>query len=391
MNFCDLIFFHLVAFFFGFVLDLIFGDPHFRFHPVCLIGNFVGFLEKRLNRFESSDFDSDFCSDDSNSVSSKSFADSCASDFSDSQNFASSNPVSAESKIFAGSIIASTLSSKKRRLGLLTVFLVCLLFMSLSFCAVFAGYRFSPILGCFIEAVLTYFLLALKSLKTESMKVYERLENGTLDEARRAVSMIVGRDTENLSDEQVSKAAVETVAENASDGVVAPMFFLALGGPVMGFFYKCVNTMDSMIGYKNERFIDFGRAAAKLDDFVNFLPSRFCALLMVFSCFFLGKDFDAKNAWKIFLRDRFKHESPNSAQTESACAGALRVQLAGPAFYEGRLEKKPFLGDSLRKIGHDDIKKANRLLYSAAFLAEAIFCLLMIGVKCTAAIFIQAK
>lgn len=385
MNFCDLIFFHLVAFFSGFVMDLIFGDPHFRFHPVCLIGNFVGFLEKHLNRFESSDSDSDFCSDDSNSAVSKSSDNSDGSDFSDSSNF-----VSVKSRTSAGSIIAST-SKKRRRLGLLTVFLVCFLFMSLSFCAVFAGYVFSPFLGCFIEAVLTYFLLALKSLKTESMKVYEKLERGTLDEARLAVSMIVGRDTENLSDEEVSKAAVETVAENASDGVVAPMFFLALGGPVLGFFYKCVNTMDSMIGYKNERFIDFGRAAAKLDDFVNFLPSRFCALLMVFSCFFLGKDFDAKNAWKIFLRDRFKHESPNSAQTESACAGALRVQLAGPAFYEGRLEKKPFLGDSLRKIGHEDIKRANRLLYSAAILAEAIFCLLILGVKCTAAIFIQAK
>lgn len=390
MNFWDLIFFHLIAFFSGFVLDLIFGDPHFRFHPVCLIGNFVGFLEKHLNRFESSDFSSN--SDDSRFDSSKSSANSGNSDFSASSNFTSSNSISAKSKTSACSIDDFNSGSKKRRcLGFLTVLLVCFLFMSLSFCAVFSGYKMSPFFGCFVEAVLTYFLLALKSLKTESMKVYERLENGTLDEARRAVSMIVGRDTENLSDEQVSKAAVETVAENASDGVVAPMFFLALGGPVLGFFYKCVNTMDSMIGYKNGRFIDFGRAAAKLDDFVNFLPSRFCALLMVFSCFFLGKDFDAKNAWKIFLRDRFKHESPNSAQTESACAGALRVQLAGPAFYVGRLEKKPFLGDSLRKIGHDDIKKANRLLYSAAFLAETIFCLLMIGVKCTAAIFIQAK
>ena len=388
MNFCDLIFFHLVAFFSGFVLDLIFGDPHFRFHPVCLIGNFVGFLEKHLNRFESSGFSSD----DSHSAGSKFSSDSGDSDFSAPSNFTSTNSDSSKSKTSACSIGDFNSSSKKRRRrGFLTVFLVCLLFMSLSFCAVFARYTFSPILGCFIEAVLTYFLLALKSLKTESMKVYERLENGTLDEARRAVSMIVGRDTENLSDEQVSKAAVETVAENASDGVVAPMFFLALGGPVLGFFYKCVNTMDSMIGYKNGRFIDFGRVAAKLDDFVNFLPSRFCALLIVVSCFFLVKDVHAKNALKIFLRDRFKHESPKSAQTESAGAGALRVQLAGPAFYEGRLEKKPFLGDSLRKIGHDDIKKANRLLYSAAFLAEAIFCLLMIGVKCTAAIFIQAK
>ncbi len=351
MSFSSLVSFHLAAFFSGFVLDLVFGDPHFAFHPVCLIGNFVRFLEKKLNRFDST-------------------------------------PSRKNDKPAVSQKVSSI---KKRRLGALTVFLVCLLFMSASFCLLFFGYAFSPFLGWLFESVMTYFLLALKSLKTESMKVYEKLENGTLDEARRAVSMIVGRDTENLSEEEVVKAAVETVAENASDGVAAPMLFLALGGPVLGFFYKCVNTMDSMIGYKNERFIDFGRAAARLDDFVNFVPSRFCALLMVFSCFFLGKDFDGRNAWKIFLRDRFNHESPNSAQTESACAGALRLRLAGPAFYEGRLEKKPFLGDPLRKINHDDIKRANRLLYASAFIAQAVFCLFLVGIKCTAAIFIQAK
>ena len=352
MSFSSLVTFHLASFFSGFVLDLIFGDPHFAFHPVCMIGGFVRFLEKNLNRF------------DSGSSSKK------------------DKPSDASQKRFF---------LRKRRQGALTVFLVCLLFMSASFCLVFFGYAFSPFLGWILESAMTYFLLALKSLKSESMKVYEKLERGTLDEARRAVSMIVGRDTENLSKEEVAKAAVETVAENASDGVVAPMLFLALGGPVLGFFYKCVNTMDSMIGYKNARFIDFGRAAAKLDDFVNFVPSRFCALLMVLSCFFLGKDFDGKNAWKIFLRDRFNHESPNSAQTESACAGALHLRLAGPAFYEGRLEKKPFLGDPLREINPDDIKRANRLLYASAFLAQAVFCLFLVGVKCTAAIFIQAK
>lgn len=326
---CLLLFYHLLAFFFGFVLDLIFGDPHWRFHPVCLIGNFISFLEKKLN---------------------------CA--------------------VIAGE--ANQSHQKTRRRGLLTVILVCSLFMILSFSILFTGYKISWIFGCVIESILTYFLLALKSLKTESMKVYFALENKTIEDARKAVSMIVGRDTKNLTDEGVTKAAVETIAENASDGVAAPMIFLALGGPVLGFFYKCVNTMDSMIGYKNERFIDFGRAAAKLDDFVNFIPSRICALMMIFSCNFLGKDFSAKNAWRIFKRDRFNHESPNSAQTESAMAGALKIKLAGPAIYEGKLEQKPFLGDDLRKIEHKDIKRADKLLYFSSFLLEAILCLIMI-------------
>lgn len=320
MSFSALLFYHLAAFILGFVLDLIFGDPHWKFHPVCLIGNFISFFEKRLN--------------------------------------------------------SSRLNQKSsRRKGLLTVVLVCALFMILSFALLFIGYRIFPVFGCALEAVLTYFLFALKSLRTESMKVFYALENGTVFDARKAVSMIVGRDTQSLTDEGVTKAAVETVAENAGDGVIAPMLFLAFGGPVLGFFYKCVNTMDSMIGYKNERFIDFGRAAAKLDDAVNFAPSRFCALLMIFCCNFLGGDFSAKNAWRIFLRDRFKHESPNSAQTESAMAGALGVRLAGPAYYEGKLEQKPFLGDDSRRIEHADIKRADKLLYVSSFLAEAVFCI----------------
>lgn len=322
LHFSAILSFHLASFLLGFALDLVLGDPHFPFHPVRLIGGFVSFLEKRLNN-----------PDDKRALS--------------------------------------------RRKGLLTVVLVCALFMTLSFAALFLSYSFFPVLGAALEAAFTYFLLALKSLKDESMKVYRALESGSLSSARKAVSMIVGRDTENLSDEGVTKAAVETVAENASDAVVAPMFFLALGGPVLGFFYKCVNTMDSMIGYKNERFIDYGRAAAKLDDALNFVPSRLCALLMVFSCAFLGKDFSAKNAWRIFRRDRFKHESPNSAQTESAMAGALCVRLAGPAYYEGALEQKPFLGDDMRRISHADIKRADKLLYASSFLAEALFSLVI--------------
>lgn len=323
----NIILLHLIAFVSGFFLDLILGDPHTRFHPVCLIGNLIAFLEKRLNK----DYKS------------------------------------------------PPLNRRKTKLkGLLTVFIVCLFFMIITFLLLFFSYWLFPAAGCIIEAVLTYFLLALKSLKTESMKVYYALKTKTIEDARKAVSMIVGRDTKNLSEKQIIKAAVETIAENASDGVISPMFYLALGGPVLGIFYKCVNTMDSMIAYKNERFIDFGFFAAKTDDAVNFIPSRLCALLMIFSCIFLGKDFSAANAYRIFKRDRFNHESPNSAQTESTMAGALRIQLAGPAYYEGKLEQKPFLGDNLREIEVPDIKRADKLLYVSSFTAEIIFCILLL-------------
>ena len=170
---------------------------------------------------------------------------------------------------------------------------------------------------------MTYQILATKCLKVESMKVYQELKKGDIAASRKAVSMIVGRDTECLDETGVAKAAIETVAENTSDGVIAPMIFTAIGGPILGFFYKAVNTMDSMVGYKNDRYLYFGRTAAKLDDIVNYIPARISALLMVISCFFCGKEFDGKRAWFIFKRDRYNHASPNSAQTEAVCAGAL--------------------------------------------------------------------
>lgn len=311
--------YHLAAFFAGFMLDLIFGDPHWLPHPVREIGRLISFLEAKLYG-----------------------------------------------------------KSHNRLRGFLLVLAVCVVVEACAFLVLFVGYKINAILGCIIESIMTYQLLAAKCLKVESMKVYEKLEHGTLEEARKAVSMIVGRDTENLTEEEVAKAAVETVAENASDGVIAPMLYLALGGPLLGFLYKAINTLDSMIAYKTERYIDFGRFAAKADDVANFLPSRISAFLMIFACAFLGRSFSFKNALHIYRRDRFNHESPNSAQTESACAGALGLKLAGPASYGGIVEAKPFIGDETRKIEHGDIRRANKLMYAAAFLCEAICVLVMI-------------
>ena len=210
--------------------------------------------------------------------------------------------------------------------------------------------------------------------KKESTKVYTALKKNDLLGARYAVSMIVGRDTNVLDEAGVARAAVETVAESTSDGVIAPMLYTALGGPVLGMIYKAVNTMDSMVGYKNDKYLYLGRAAAKLDDVLNFIPSRLCAWIMIFAAYLpsKGHEFDGKNAKKIFLRDRFNHASPNSAQTESVCAGALRVRLAGDAWYFGKLVKKKYIGDDLRPVEPEDIRRANRLLYRTSWILMGI-------------------
>ena len=194
--------------------------------------------------------------------------------------------------------------------------------------------------------------------------------------------MIVGRDTSVLDEEGVTKAAIETVAENTSDGVIAPMLYTALGGPILGFFYKAVNTMDSMVGYKNEKYLYFGRAAAKLDDLVNYLPSRISAYLMICAAFTGGKGYSGRQAYKIYKRDNRKHASPNSAQTESVCAGALGIRLAGNASYFGKMVKKPFIGDSLRSVEYEDIKRVNKLMYLTAWLCEMICLTLMVVLIC---------
>ena len=318
--------YHLAAFFLGFIMDLLFGGPYWLPHPIRLIGNLIAQAEKLFYKDRKRDY------------------------------------------------------KKEYRGGCMTVLTVLLVTGIVTFVLLFAAYRLHPLLGAGIEMIMTYQILAIKSLKDESMKVYDQLQHGTLENARHAVSMIVGRNTQNLTEEGITKAAVETVAENTSDGVIAPMLYTALGGPVLGFLYKAVNTMDSMIGYKNDRYLYFGRAAAKLDDAVNFIPARISACLMVAAAVFL-KGADQNRAWKIYRRDSRKHASPNSAQTESVCAGALGIQLAGDASYFGKIVKKPYIGDPVRKVETEDIKRTNRLMYITAFLCEGICVLLLLVVS----------
>ena len=226
-------------------------------------------------------------------------------------------------------------------------------------------------LGFAVMCVICWQILAAKCLKTEAGKVQQALEMGNLPQARCQIAMLVGRDTEGLDATQVAKAAVETVAENTSDGVVAPLFWLMLAGPVGGLLYKAVNTMDSMVGYKNERYLQFGRFAAKLDDAVNYLPARLSALFMIAAAFLLH--YDGKAAWRIWRRDRRKHASPNSAQTESVCAGALHIQLAGNSSYFGKVYAKPCIGDAVRAVEAKDINRSSTLMYGTSIIALAVF------------------
>ena len=228
------------------------------------------------------------------------------------------------------------------------------------------AYKYFWQLGFALESFWCYQILATKSLKVESDRVYIALKDKGLEAGRMAVSMIVVRDTQNLTEEGVTKAAVETVAENTSDGVIAPLFYMLIGGAVLGFTYKAINTMDSMVGYKNDRYQWFGTAAAKLDDVVNFIPARVSAVLMIAASYLTGMD--GKNAARIFRRDRFNHKSPNSAQTEAVMAGALDVQLAGDAWYFGKLHKKPTIGDPVREMELLDIRRSHKLLYGTAML-----------------------
>lgn len=235
----------------------------------------------------------------------------------------------------------------------------------------YVAYHVQFWLGIMIESFMCYQILAARSLQKESDLVYLALTDKGIEAARKAVSMIVGRDTESLDEEGVTKAAVETVAENTSDGVIAPLCYMILGGAVLGFTYKSINTMDSMVGYKNEKYQYFGTAAAKLDDVVNYIPARISAVLMVVAAFLTGMN--GKNAWKIFLRDRYNHKSPNSAQTESVMAGALDIQLAGDAWYFGKLHKKPTIGDPIRTIEIEDIRRSHKLMFGTEVLAMLLF------------------
>ena len=268
----------------------------------------------------------------------------------------------------------------EHRKGLLLVMAVLAVTLVSASAVMYAAYRISPAVFIIAEAVLTCCTLAQTSLRRESMKVYEQLKAGSLEGARKAVSMIVGRDTAVLDEEGVIKAAVETVAENLSDGVIAPLVYAAIGGPVPGLLYKAVNTMDSMVGYKNDRYMWFGTAAAKLDDIANYIPSRFSALLLIAASAVSGGDCDAGRAYRIWKRDRFNHKSPNAAQTESAAAGSLGIQLAGDAQYFGKLVKKPYIGDKTREAEAYDIVRINRLMSVSSFMGFALCMAVMAAV-----------
>ena len=233
----------------------------------------------------------------------------------------------------------------------------------------------SPWLRLLLQAIFCWQVLAAKSLRQESMKVYEALKTGTIEDARHAVSMIVGRDTQALDADAVTRAAVETVAENCSDGVIAPMLYFALGGGPLAFAYKAVNTMDSMLGYVEPPYQNVGLVPARMDDVCNYLPARISGIMMLLAGGLLGLNF--RNGWKIFLRDRYHHASPNSAQTESVCAGLLGLRLAGDAWYHGVLHKKKYIGDALRPITPEDIPLSDRLMYATAVLTLVI-CLILL-------------
>lgn len=293
----------------GLLLDLLFGDPVWLYHPVRLIGNWISWAERQLR------------------------------------------------KVCGSHLMAAG--------GVLWVMTALMAFLIPFALLALAGWL-HPALRFLLETFWCFQILAARSLSSESRKVYEKLKESDLPGARRAVSMIVGRDTEKLTEEGVTKAAVETVAENTSDGVTAPLIYMMIGGAPLGFLYKAVNTMDSMLGYKNDRYLYFGRIPAKMDDIFNYIPARITGLLMTAAAFLTG--LDGKNAWKIYRRDRRKHASPNAAQTESVCAGALGVQLAGDAVYFGKVYKKEFIGDALRRIEPEDILRTRRLMYAAEFL-----------------------
>ena len=307
----------LYAILVGFIMDLLIGDPHWMYHPVRLIGKLITFLELLLR------------------------------------------------KIFPKT------KDGEQKAGFVLVVLVCGISVFTVWGLMKLAYDLNFWCGFLLEVIMCYQLFAVRSLKDESMKVYKELVKSDLEASRKAVSMIVGRDTQSLTVEGVTKAAVETIAENTSDGTLAPMLYMFIGGPVLGWFYKAVNTMDSMVGYKNEKYIHFGRYAAKFDDVMNYIPARLCGLLMIFASYILKMDW--KNAKKIFLRDRFNHASPNSAQTEAVMAGALRIQLAGDAWYFGKRYEKPTIGDALRPVEIEDIPRANRLLYATAIVSFIIF------------------
>jgi len=303
----------------GYIADLIFGDPYWFPHPVRIIGLFISFLEKLLRRISHS---------------------------------------SREEKV-AGFILTGVTVS----ISYLVVWLI------LKF-----AFSINILLYHFVSIIFIYTVLATRCLGDEAIKIYRLLKAEDIEDARRALSYIVGRDTENLDVNDISRAVIETVAENTSDGIIAPLFYLFLGGIPLAMAYKAINTLDSMVGYKNERYINIGMASARLDDIANFLPSRITSLLMIIVAFFLG--LDAKRGFLTVIRDGMKNPSPNSGYPESAMAGALNIRLGGPSSYGGHIVEKPYIGESLEEIKPEHILTSVRLMYGTSILGFISGCLI---------------
>ena len=299
----------------SFILDVMVGDPEWLPHPVRLIGKAINLLDRHLYR----DTDEN------------------------------------KTKLLKGLLLTLAITAST---GIISFFLLYMCF------------SINRLVGLLASIIMSTYCLAAHDLKKAAIEIYEKIVAGDLPGARKAVGMIVGRDTDDLSEHDVIKATIESVSENLSDGVIAPAFFIFLLGPIGGLIYKSINTLDSMVGYKNSRYLYFGRASARLDDTCNYIPSRLSAFLVIIASSLIKCDF--AHAVIIWKRDRLKHSSPNSAQTESAMAGALGIQLGGPASYFGKIVKKPYLGDIKHDIIADDIKKACRIMYTASFLFVAI-------------------
>ncbi|MCM2359801.1 MAG: adenosylcobinamide-phosphate synthase CbiB [Geobacteraceae bacterium] len=295
------------------LLDLLLGDPRWLPHPVVWIGRLITALEKMLRR----------------------------------------------------------LVPNERAGGVLLLVLTVAMTSGLALAVLKGAYAVSPYAGFAVAVVLAYTTLAARSLHGESQLVADALTRGDTAEARRYLSCIVGRDTEGLDEAEIWRATVETVAENSSDGVIAPLFYLMLGGPVLALAYKAVNTLDSMVGYRNERYLRFGWASARFDDLANWLPARLTGFLMVLAAPLLG--LSASEAWRVMRRDGRNHSSPNSGIPEAAAAGALRVRLGGTNRYFGKPVAKPTIGDALRPLSWEAYRGAVRLMYGAEGLLVIVW------------------
>ena len=301
----------MISLILGYILDLFLGDPQGWPHPVRLIGNSIKNLENVLRR-------------------------KCKT------------------------------PQDERRAGFILWIIIVFGSFLIPWIILAVAAKISIYFAIIIESVMCYYILATKCLKDESMKVYYKLKDNDLSGARKFLSYIVGRDTKNLDDKSIIKAAIETVAENTSDGVIAPLIFILIGGAPLGFLYKSINTLDSMVGYKNKKYINIGRFSAIADDFANYIPARISAYIMILASMILKLDF--RNAYKIYKRDRYNHLSPNSAHTESVCAGALGIKLAGGSYYNNVYVEKPTIGDETKEVSLEDIKTANKLMYTTSIL-----------------------